>query len=387
MKASRSDSKKSVSALEKPISKKLIWIFSTLSSCVFFSTTILYFKVWQPDLDEHILISEGMFENGKVPAHPLFYFFIQFFSFFSKNFRLEVFAGFLVFSAAQTMKIIASSDLVESISRRKMTWIGFLVVFCSCWVITPGIFEEHFIINQIVPNYFHNGTLHLSIPFSLWLLRKIYLFVELNEERRIRQIIQLGIIAGLCKPSILFCLIPLFPAYVYLRKGISGQLLGALQVSLLFSFLLIGQSLYLRLNPPNYISSFKIEFRPFFQFGSLWYHFKVLVYSLFLPLLLFIAGWPKSRNPFILFLALCHFLGLIITFTLVDSINGIKFNNMTWQSSVTLLLLLVSTGGLVFQSEKIGMKAKLSLLLLFMGYMAYTAQYFFHVIVYRSFFL
>jgi len=387
MKASRSDSEKSVSALEKPISKKWIWIFSTLSSCVFFSVIILLFNVLQPDLDEHILISEGMFLNGKIPAHPLFYFFIQLFSFFSKNFRLEVFAGFLIFSAAQILKIIASSDLVESISRRKMTWIGFLVVFCSCWVITPGIFEEHFIINQIVPNYFHNGTLHLSIPFSLWLFQKIYQFVELNEERRIRQIIQLGIIAGLCKPSILFCLIPLFPTYVYFRKGISGQLLGALQISLLFSFLLIGQSLYLRMNPPNYITTFKIEFHPFYQFGSLWNHFKVIIYSLFLPLILYIAAMPKSRNPFIYFLALCHLLGLIIAFTLVDSINGVRFNNMTWQTSVTLLLLLVTTGGLFFQSEKIVLKAKLGMLVVIMGYMAYSVNYFFHVIVYRSFFI
>ena len=375
------------SPLTKFISLKWIWVISAISSFSFFAVILFVFRVLQPDLDEHILISEGMWKNGKIPAHPLFYLLIQVFSLFTNNITLEIFAAFIIFSFAQTFKIVAGSVLAETITKKKLSVISFVGVFISSWIITPGVFENHFIINQMVPNFFHNGTLLLSIPFSIWMLRNIYLLVEEDDFSVIRQIIYSGLLAGLSKPSFLFCIIPVFPCYVLMRKGISRQLLSALQISLLFTFLIIGQSLYLRINPPNYISSFKIQFLPFFQYGTVFQHFKTLFYSLLIPAILYFSAKHETKTSFIGFLAGCHLFGLGIAFCLVDSINGIKFNNMTWQTSVTLLLLLISLSGIFFQSDKIRLSRKSLVLVFLLLNLGYFGWYSFHVILYRSFFV
>lgn len=365
----------------------LRWLVAAASSFGYFAVVLLIYRVVQPDLDEHIIIAEGMWKNGKVPAHPVFYTLIQLLSFFTNDFELELIAAFLIFGTAQTMKIIMAGKLVETVSGKKLNLIAFLAVFISCWMITPGIFEDKFIVNQMVPNFLHNGTLLISIPFYLWMIQRMYLLVEREDSGSIRQILYSGILAGLCKPSFLFCIIPVFPLYVYLRKGISYTLLQALQVALIFAFLIIGQSLYLRLNPPNYIAEFKIKFLPFYQYGSFSQHVKVLLYSLSVPALLFVFGRKEMRNAFLYFLGACHFFGLLIAFTLVDTINGIRFNNMTWQTSVTLLLLLVLTSGIFFQSERIVRPVKLLMFSVLLACLAYTGWYSFQVIVYRNFFL
>jgi hypothetical protein len=373
--------------LQRPVFGWWRWLAAALPSFGYFAVVILVFNVIQPDLDEHIIISEGMWENGKVPAHPMFYACIQLLSFFTNDFQLELIAAFIIFGTAQTMKIITAGNLIETISGKKLSQASFIAVFISCWMITPGIFETQYIVNQMVPNFFHNGTLLMSIPFYLWMIRRMYMLVEQDDSGSIRQILLAGIFAGLCKPSFMFCIIPVFPLYVYLRKGISYPLLQALQISLTFSFLIIGQSLYLRINPPNYISSFKIKFMPFYQYGSFSQHVKVLLYSLSVPALFFLLGRKELKKAFLYFLMACHFLGVLIAFTLVDTINGIKFSNMTWQTSITLLLLLITTSGLFFQSDRVRFSAKLFMFCVLFACLAYTGWYSFQVVVYRNFFL
>lgn len=362
-------------------------LLSAASSFGFYAILLLVFHVVQPDLDEHIAISERMWLNGKVPAHPMFYALIQVLSFFTNDAKLELMAAFLIFGTAQMMKIIAACSFVETITDQKMSWLSFAAVFISCWMITPGIFEEKFIVNQMVPNFFHNGTLMVSIPFSIWMVQNMYRLATEEDFTRTGTIILAGILSGLGKPSLLFCVIPVFPVYVFLKKGISIQLLRALQISLLLSFLVIGQSLYLRINPPNYIGTFKIEFLPFYQYGTFWDHVKVLAYSLAIPVFLFITGKKELKKDFLFFLAGCHFFGLGIAFTLVDTINGMKFNNMTWQTSVTLLLMLISFSGTYFQSDKIGLKRKVVMLMGFAACLGYFGLYSFKVIIFRTFFL
>lgn len=371
----------------KRASRTWIWAVSAATSFSFFALMLLVFRVIQPDLDEHIIISDGMWKNGKVPAHPVFYFLIQLFSFFSKDFTLELFAAFLIFSLAQTFKIISGVALVETISKKEISNWAFFGVLVTCWIITPGFFDEKFIINQIEPNFFHNGTLLVSAPFSIWMVRNMYLLAECDDFSKTKYILYSGIMAGLSKPSILFCVIPLFPFYAYMCRGISRNLLKALQISLLLSFLIIGQSLYLRINPPNYIDTFKIHFLPFYQYGSVYQHLKVVFFSLIIPLMIFIFGKGVFKNAFFSFLVACHALGLTIAFTLVDSINGIKFNNMTWQTSLTLLTILISMVGLFFQSGKISIIFK-SIVTLFLNFcLGYFAWYAYQVIIYRSFFI
>lgn len=378
---------KSLFSPDRPIPSSWAWMLSAGSSFLFFGVLLLVFRIVQPDLDDHITISHRMWEGFKIPAHPLFYTSIQLLSFFTQKPWMELIAAFLVFGLAQTFKIQMAVRLVEAISGKALSILAYFGVFAACWVINPNVWEPHFIFDQIEPNFFHNGTLQVSLPFGLWLLREIYLFIEEEKPGTVRHMLYAGLLTGLGKPSLLFCIIPLLPVYALLRRGLSRTLLQAIQVSLVFIFLIMGQSMYLRFNPPNYVTSFKVLVKPFYQFGGLVGHAKMLFYSSLVPMLFLLANRAFWRNPFLLFLLACHLLGLGIAITFVDTLNGIMYNNMTWQSSVTLLLLHVVSIGLFFQNQSLSKPLRLVFGFFLMADLVYFCWYIYQVYIYKSFFI
>lgn len=372
---------------DRPMPNAWKWILSAGSSFLFFGVVLVVFGIVQPDLDDHIAISNRMWTGFKIPAHPLFYTSIQILSFFSQDFKLEVFAAFLVFAAAQTLKIQMAGRLLEAISGKALNYWAYFGVFTGCWIINPTIWEPHFILNQIEPNFYHNGTLQVCLPFALWLIREIFEFVENEKPGAVRYMMYAGLLTGIGKPSLLFCVIPMLPVYALWRRGLSRTLLQAIQVSLVFTFLIMGQSMYLRFNPPNYVTSFKVLVKPFYQFGGWIGHMKMLFYSSLVPMVFLLANRSALRNPFFLFLMACHLFGLGIAITFVDTLNGVMYNNMTWQSSITLLLLVLFSIGMFYQNPKSPVYLKVALTLLLVADLGYFAWYIFQAYIYKSFFI
>jgi hypothetical protein len=340
---------KFIDKLETPLPDYLTWMISILFSFGLFGILLLKFHVLQPDLDEHILISEGMFNEWRVPAHPLFYFFVQLFSFFTKKLSWEVNAAFVVFSLAQLAKIKFSKDLIEDVFQYKMGFwsFGALILLQVC--ISFSIFGTDFIIGQISPNYFHNGTLMISMPFAIKLLHEGYRFQKEGGRNGIKKMILFGLLVALSKPSFLFCFIPVFPAYILVTRGMSRELLGSLQVSTLLSFMIIGQSYYLKFNPPSYVQSFKVLVLPFHQFGTLPGHLTMFFGGLFLIFIALALNFELIRNRLFQWIFLMQLLGYFIAIIFVDSIDGIYFSNMTWQASAVLYLLLIISAGSIFK--------------------------------------
>jgi len=372
----------------KALSPGLFWGISIAFSFGFYFFPLIVFRIVQPDLDEHIVISENMFVDWHVPAHPLFYFLIQLFSFFTKNLTLEIWAAFLVFSLAQLLKIYASREVVEEIFGYKLTIFSYLVLVLCQLVISFSIFESHFIMNQMSPNYFHNGTLQLSIPFALLLFREAVRFQKSEGSYRILKILGFGLLVCLSKPSFLFCFIPLFPTYILFTRGIGRKLLGSLKILTLFSFIIIGQSLYLKLNPPNYVTSFKVLFLPFYQFGSFQSHLSMMFYGSFLILLGLLLEPRLRKEASFQFLIAMLFFAYVISFLFVDSINGNLYSNMTWQTTVILYLLLIVACGHIFQPQKVGFHWRQGLFLFaLLANVGYTFIYFIYVIGMRTFFI
>lgn len=368
--------------LPEPVFRFLVLVFSF----GFYGLLLLVFRVIQPDLDEHIVIAENMFTDGKVPAHPFFYFLIRLFSAFSLNFKAELFAAFVVFSLAQAAKLYASRSLVETIFSIRLSAVAIAGLFLCQLVISFSVSEPRFIINQISPNYFHNGTLQLSLPFALWCLREAIVFSRSEEENPpFRFILYSGFLCGLAKPSFLFCFIPSFPVFLFFRHGLSRKLLSGLQVATLFSFLVMGQSFYLKINPPNYVTSFRVLFLPFYQFGSLSSHLSMLVFGGFCAwagILLRPSWW---RNPLGIWLLGMWVFSLGISFTLVDEINGDRYSNMTWQTSVLFYLLLLVSFGAVVSAEERWKKVVFGLVLV--AGALYGLQYLYFAVQIKSLFI
>jgi hypothetical protein len=374
--------------IDKPLSESLFWAISAIFSFGFYFCLLIIFRILQPDLDEHIVISENMFTDWHVPAHPMFYFLVQLLSFFSKNMNLEIWAAFFIFSFAQLLKIRVSKILIEEVFNYRMGLFPFLMLLLAQLVISVSIFESKYIVDQISPNYFHNGTLQLSLPFALLLFLESWRFQKGSENYSIRGMLFYGILVCLSKPSFLFCFIPMFPTYILYTKGIGRKLLSSLQVSTLFTFFIIGQSFYLRLNPPNYVTSFKVLFMPFYQFGDFRGHISMIFYGCFLIILTFAMDWKFVKEELIQFLVSMLVLAYLISFLFVDMINGDLYSNMTWQASVVIYILLIVCLGRVFKPGKDQSLIKKGVFSIAIAFnVVYTFLYLFHAIGMRTLFV
>lgn len=346
-------------------------------SFAFYGLLILGFGVIQPDLDEHIVISENMFD-GRIPAHPMFYTFIQLFSWFTKSKKLEIIAGTLIFSMAQWAKIAISRQILEEIFGLKFTILPFLILLSLQLIISFSLGDSHFIVNQICPNYFHNGTLACSIPFALLLFRESWRFAHQPDYPN-RYMVYFGFLMALAKPSFLFCFIPLFPAFILYLHGLGRKLLGSLQVSLLLTFVIMGQSFYLRLNPPSYIGSFKVAFMPFYHYGTPFMHVKLVLGGLFLCLpLLLIGGKSLFRRADFLFILAMLVFAYGLSFNFVDIINGYMFSNMSWQTTIVLYLLMIMAFGYAWTKKNVPLWQWGLFSIFFLANLFYTLLYLFH---------
>lgn len=331
------------------ISQRVLWAFAFLSSFGLYAVLVLKYRIVQPDLDEHIQFSNDMFIDWKVPAHPLFYFLIQLFSGFSKNLDKEIFAAFLIFSSAQFAKIWASHRLIQNLFGYTLEGVGFLLLILMQYCISFSFTELKFIVGQISPNYFHNGTLLVSMPFALLLLGEGYKFWEQPTHKKLLLILLFGFFTLLGKPSFLFCFIPVFPLFVLLRYKFSVTFYKSVIASAGLFACIVLQSLYLKFNPPNYVKSFDVFFMPFYQFGDATGHFKTIIFGggiWLVGLILF----PKMVNEKPLQLGLMLLVpAFTIAFLFVDMVNGDLYSNMTWQATIVTYMMIVIVLGAIYK--------------------------------------
>lgn len=195
----------------------------------------------------------------------------------------------------------------------------------------------------------------------------------------------LGVLLAAIKPSFLFCWIPVMPFYVLYRQGLTRTLLGILQVAVLLVAVVILQSTILK-NPSV---DFKVVFNPFFFFGSLANHVKVVLASLLFPLVVCAVYWKEVKNqPIALLLTGFVCQGLILSFCFYDTIRGLISPNMTWQSSVAHYLMFVFSAGLVAKQLPVASFWKTSFLLLVLGLQCASGLfYLFYASQIRSFFI
>ena len=330
--------------LLSPIDPKVQYLVAGLFSVFLFGFILLYSHAMKPDLIVHIRLSEEMMDGKRTIGHPVFFFLEQMFSGFTKNPKLELYAAFLIFAMSQFAKIMVSLQLVEQIFKSKTNVLTFSLVVLAQLAIGNALIGQHYVITSLSPNYFHNGTLSLVIPFSLFFLTKSLQFLETGDVRIKRILILTGLVIVFTKPSFLFCWIPVMPFYALYRFGFDRKLLGILQVATLLSFVIIFQSLILKSSSLE----FKLVFNPFYFFGTPLNHVLVVVAALSFPMVALVFYFPEFRNrpESLLFLGFL-LQGLLLSFLFYDLINGIVSPNMNWQSSIAHYILLIFSIGIV----------------------------------------
>lgn len=312
---------------------------SILFSLGLYAYLILYRQIVEPDLREHIKASNELIQ-GKLIAHPVFFILLQVLSGFTKSAPALLFAAFILFSLGFYLKYYFSLQLGETILKRPASR-AFCIILLLCQIAIGFVWlQDGFIKTSLSPNFFHNGTLLLSIPPSLYLLNQSLLFVQDgNPERRIRMLMA-GLLILFTKPSFLFCWIPVMPLFLLLSDGAGKRLLSILQVAVMLIFGLILQSFFLRKSSLE----FQLIFSPLAYFGTLQNHILVFASAVFFPIISIVPGWNYWKSKTGILLLLMCFQGLLISFCFFDSVKGIISPNMFWQSSIMHYLLLLYAG-------------------------------------------
>jgi hypothetical protein len=376
---------KAFSFLEKKPSSAIISAVSLLISFGFFAWFILEKRVMEPDLREHLKLSHQLISGELIIGHPTFFFLIQLLSGFTQNLVAEMFAVWLIFSISQYLKIRLSFDFLKDIFKNEANWLVFVLVLAIQFVIPNTLFTRHYIINNISPNYFHNGTLLLVWPLVLLFFRHTLLFLEDGKRKRLFYMGGLGLLMITIKPSFLFCWIPVMPVYIFMKEKWSPKLKQILVLIFIFLAAVWLQNLWLRQSA----LVFKIVFEPFFFFGSWQNHVLVILSGLSFPIALFLAGfrdWVAEKRNLLLFLFFIQ--GLVLSFCFYDVIRGYISPNMTWQSSMVAYLWFLFAINFTEKLWKSGRWLYSLVPLLFLAmHLLSSARYLYMVSHIRSFFL
>jgi hypothetical protein len=343
----------------------------------------------QPDLDEHIVISNNMWDTMRLPAHPIFYILIQLLSGFSKNLSSQLVAALIIFSIAQWAKIMISAKIIKELFNYDVNYLLAFSLWSFQLFTNFSPFQDTFIKDQLSINFFHNGTLLVSMPFAFMLFLNAIRFFKSDKNKHLRHMIFWGLLTILSKPSFMFCFIAAFPLYVQLIRGFSSSFYKALLVSAVFIAFILMQSLYLKFLPPAYMQKITISLKPLYLFGTLQHHFWVFLNTSGLWL---VGVWAFNKqfisikeNRFVIAMLLTAYF---IAFMFIDEIDGVLFNNMTWQVPIVLNLMYMVIIGIFSNPTTQVNKLKYTIFVaLYFGYFLHGLYYLYMAIQFRSFFI
>jgi hypothetical protein len=249
-----------------------------------------------------------------------------------------------------------------------MTILSFGIVLTLQFAFPFRIWGDLLLMGKLSPTYFHNGTLSLSMPLALFLFRNTASFLEKKGSLQVRPMLYLGLLLIFIKPSFAFGFIPLLPFFVLLTYGLSRELLDALKISVLLIFCIIFQSMILRVYPDEFYKSFKVVFHPFYLYGTLASHFKIMLEGVFLGWVFCLLYLKKVfRSQTLLFTVALVLSGYFIAFLFYDVRDGMTFPDMTWQSSIYGYLFLLVAPSLAWKFENYRLGWRFLLLLLILG--------------------
>jgi len=321
---------------------KIVYPIYFLLSFLPYAILLLHFKVDKPDLIDHIKFADGLSTAEHFPVHPLFFVAIKILSLFSTQYFWKLFAGFLIFSSSQFLTYYFSARIIKEVFKCDMNILMHFLLISLQFAIPIPIFSKFLMTETISMNYFHNGTMSMSIPFAFGLVLYFFKFLEDENILFLKYAYYISVFLVLTKPSFTFCFIPAVPIYAYLKYGFSTRLLRTLQLSIFLTFCIVGQSFYLRHYTPSYLKSFSLKFQPFYLHGTILNHLRIVFEGYLIGLLFFVFYFKAIIKEKKLFFCFCMvFIGYTLSFTMIDYLNGTIFPNMIWQTPIVNKLSIV----------------------------------------------
>ncbi|MBW1297140.1 hypothetical protein [Aquimarina litoralis] len=304
--------------------------------------------------------------NGQESYSPhfLFFFIVNFLSFFSNNISLMIFVTAVVLALASLGKYLITDRMISDVGlgiqeKYKATvikMISFALLFCFA---IPDVYSffvlKMMYLGRTPSMVWHNSTIITVFPFAILLFWKQLRIFDNNYEKLFHKDIMivslLVIINILIKPSFVFVYIPVTALFILKHFDIRNYkdflikifpiVLGAIVILIQFISIYYNTSESLKVDNNsiaigtpfefirNFIPSWYIPFAFIFSFA-----FPIIVASLYKEILKYL--------PFVYSVYLAIFGILVSAFFIEDGSR--KFHgNFTWQNIVCAYMVFLST--------------------------------------------
>ena len=313
----------------------------------------LYFMVrnvpFGVDFKIHNFFLEEYLQKGHFPIPPGYYLLIYLLDLlisYKYPFLISsllILTGFIWWKYHLIEKYLGKLDVHPVSSDKK--WA--LLVFFLGPLVLPFHAEGYWYLGKFTSSLWHNSTLLASLPFSLVLFWKTLEWWRKPTNQWPWSCFGLALLILLIKPSFLFCYLPLFPIFTWIReKTFSSKVAQSVLVSGVLLLLLWAEKQLIYAWDPMIVEEYAIAdqpqilIRPF----KIWFHYSANpvwdFISSFALSILFLSFWGRSALKSVAFsfsLGLL-LLALLIFFLLAESGFREWHANFYWQIPIALLI-------------------------------------------------
>lgn len=298
------------------------------------------------DMQIHNLIVQKIM-NGEFVMPPHFFYFVLII--LLSGITSIANASIIVLSAALALKFFATRQIIQKFYHQiGFTDIKFLnsgiFLLCFSLLFLTNLPNKLFGNNDIPPISWHNSTVVMIMPFSIWLFWYSYLFLKNNNWRTLLIIIVVGILSVLIKPSFVLVFIIVFPFFLLYKYKLSSVTFKASAIIVLFIIALGAQYFYtykyLSGNPLlKEYNNIKIVISPFNAWhqisGNIFFSF--LGWALYPLLFLLVYFKQATRSLFYNYSFFLYVTGMLIFILLSEKTlegQNISAVNFLWQAIV-----------------------------------------------------
>jgi hypothetical protein len=305
----------------------------------------------QADFPEHLGMTAAAIRTGVFPGDAGFYFMNALLAGFSTSTKALKGSLVVLLGLATAGKTWASIAVVRREGGQPLwrgdrlpVWALVAIALCAFAFSFAG---QNTYLGQIPANVFHNSTEVFLMPFAVVLFGLTLGYLHRPDPRLLQWGVLLVVLNVLIKPSLLFCVAPVFPLAVLLRYGWSREFQRAVMLAAVALLVVLGQYLYIYVVRPGGTTTANdgtIALGPL----VVWHDYttsipKALLLSYVLPIVAVAVGGRRIlRSTAVLYAGALTVLGLA-EFAVLKETGTREFDgNFLWQAIVCTYLLFLA---------------------------------------------
>lgn len=353
-------------------------LLALIASTFFF---LVYKVAYAVDIKIHNALLNEYLQNGLFPIPPGYYSLIWLVDLFFYHKYPYLVASLIVLTFFMYMKYKITSDyFMNSLEiDTRLTLIFSISLLFFGPIVIPRVDGDFWYFGKFTPTIWHNSTVIAVLPFCILLYLKCLKWWDSKSRVYFIQMILLGVIILLIKPSFLFCLIPLFSIFTYFKLGEGKEFWASIGFTLFFLAGIFLEKYLIYLWDPLLLRDYDVDVRPtviiapfkvflHYSLEPLWdivssfllvfyfllvfgrraimsievvFAFSLLIVALLIYLLFAETGYREFHANFYWQIPITFYLSLLVMLNWVWQEYGNVNSNSNWKPIVFFILYFV----------------------------------------------